>query len=98
MCATASGQTTVRDGESRVKAGTAPEGNTCKGNVLVPFEAMADRLQGSVSGSSGAREAKRPQPQGESRSRNAIAKGTGGLLQPKQGDTKQRMGSRSRDQ
>ena len=58
-------QRQVRDGESRVKAGTAPEGNTCKGNVLVLLEATADRLQGSVSGSNWAREAKRPQPQGK---------------------------------
>ena len=56
-------QRQIRDGESRVRAGTAQEGNTCKGNVLVPMEAMADRLQGSESGSGGAGEAKRPQPQ-----------------------------------
>jgi len=48
-------QRQVRDGGSRVKASTAPEGNTCKGNVLVPLEAIADRLQGTVSGSGGAR-------------------------------------------
>ena len=53
----------------------------------MPLEATADRLQGSVRGSGGAREAKRPQPQGGNRSRSAIAMGTGGLLQPKPGGT-----------
>ena len=35
---------------------------------------------------------------GKTRSKNEIAMETGGLLQPKPGGTKQRMGSRSRDQ
>ena len=63
MCATASGQRRREPGQCR----EAPEGNTCKGNVLMPMEAtwMADRLQGSESGSGRARVAKRPQPQGK---------------------------------
>ena len=53
---------TARAGSRQVQP---RRGTHAKGNVLVPLEAIADRLQGSVSGSGGAREAKRPQPQGK---------------------------------